>query len=58
MRGRSSTNIKRLSRKSGSSRRSIATTAAAMVTVMKTTTKTATIVKAYSPPSGTGCLAP
>ena len=53
IRGRSSiNNIKRLSR------RSIATTAAAMVTVMITTTKTAATVKAHGSPSGAGCLAP
>jgi hypothetical protein len=52
MRGRSSTNIKRLSR------RSIAITAAAMVIVIVTTTKTVATVKAYGPPSGSSYLAP
>ena len=56
IRGRSSNNnIKRLGRKS---KGSVATTAAVTATVMTTTIKEATIVKAHGPPSGAGCLAP
>jgi hypothetical protein len=56
IRGRSSNNkIKRLGKKS---KGSVATTAVVTAIVMTTTIKAATIVKAHSPPSGTGCLAP
>jgi len=56
MGGRGCNNIKSLGRKK--SKGSVMATAVVMVIVMITKIKRATIVKAYGPPNGAGCLAP